>query len=281
MEPQRTLPRPAPGTPTSASESCGRGSRSVAKRCGRAHSSWLQPPNRGCDSDSSSSQGQTREWKSLWLQHPWTPWRRIREDTPLPRLKPHRAGPPGHESRCGQNTAPRMKQVSGTSAGIGPREEVPAASGCTGAPRLAPQETWMFTPSFPGPSWTPESRSRRLRCGNLSLGGETATFCVTDREVNTQESGHRSDRRNALGSKGRTALSHTGLPERRGESSLPSPPGTLWGVRPASVPEPLPGGAWAHLDTPARGSVSPHGASRALKGRLPWWRWGGTRPGSR
>lgn len=95
------------------------------------------------------------------------------------------------------------------------------------------------------------------------------------------ESGHRSDRRNALGSKGRTALSHTGLPERRGESSLPSLPGTLWGVRPASVPEPLPGGAWAHLDTPARGSVSPHGASRALKGRLPWWRWGGTRPGSR
>lgn len=177
MEPQRTLPRPPPGTPTSASESCGRGGQSVTKRCGRAHSSWLQPPNRGCDSNSSSSQGQTREWKSLWLQHPWTPWRRIREDTPLPRFKPHRAGPPGHESRCGRNTAPRRKQVSGTSAGIGPREEVPAASGCAGAPRLAPQETWMVTPPFPGPSWTRVQTMEAERWKPASRWGDSHALC--------------------------------------------------------------------------------------------------------
>lgn len=133
-----------------------------------------------------------------------------------------------------------MKQVSGTSVGIGPREEVPAASACTGAPRLAPQETWMFTPSFPGPSWTPASRSWMLRCGNVSLGGETATFCWHMTVKSAHESGHRSDRRNALGSKGRNRLSHTQTLQKDGVRA-----GSLWGVRPASVPEPLPGGAWA------------------------------------
>ena len=108
----------------------------------------------------------------------------------------------------------------------------------------------------------------------LSVGRQPRSVSRTVRSITREWPQKRQ--RNALGSKGRNrSLTHR--PSREtGESSLPSLPGTLWGVRPPSVPEPLPGGAWAHVDTPARRSVSPHGASRALKGRLPWW--GGLAP---
>ena len=103
----------------------------------------------------------------------------------------------------------------------------------------------------------------------LLVGRQPRSVSQTVKSIH--KSGHRSDRRNALGSKGRNrSLTHRPARET-GESSLLSLPGTLWGERRTSVPEPLPGGAWAHVDTPARGSVSPHRASRALKGRLPWW----------
>ena len=124
----------------------------------------------------------------------------------------------------------------------------------------------------PGPSWTPESRSWMLRCANVSLRGETATFCCHMTVKSTHKSGHRSDRRNALGSKGRNRLSHTQTFQRDRVRA-----GTLCGLRPASAPEPLLGGAWAHLDTPTRRSVhlaqSTLGAQRpaALLGwDLPW-----------
>ena len=78
-----------------------------------------------------------------------------------------------------------------------------------------------------------------------------------------------------LAPKGETARSHTGLPERR-VRAVSRPSQARCGARPTSVTEPLPGGAWAHVDTPARGSVSPHRASRALKSQLP--RWGGLTP---
>ena len=74
----------------------------------------------------------------------------------------------------------------------------------------------------------------------VSRGGETATFCWHMTVKSAHESGHRSDRRNALGSKGRNRLSHTQTLQRDGVRA-----GSLRGVRPASVPEPLPGGAWA------------------------------------
>ena len=61
----------------------------------------------------------------------------------------------------------------------------------------------------------------------LLVGRQPRSVSQTVKSIH--KSGHRSDRRNALGSKGRNrSLTHRPARET-GESSLPSLPGTLWG----------------------------------------------------